>query len=584
MTFRRITLLLSITTLLLHSNYGMSQVLSGTPATAPVLDSGKIIRIIKADRLTLLKLDGMTERYILAGNVQLMQDKTMFFCDSAIKDESLNTIEAFGNIHINDADSVHTYAQYLKYLGDSKLATLRQKVKLTDGKGVLTTEELQYDINARIGSYLNGGKVVNGNSVLTSRQGYYYADTKEVYFQDKVKLVDPEYTMSTDTLLYDLNKELATFVAMTTINDGRSRILTRSGFYDMRSGEAEFGKRPVIEDSSQQIVADSIKYEKKKGTGFASGNVRVKDTAQGITVLSGQATFDQASGQMLATLKPVMILKRENDSLFIAADTLLSGSRPRMKAPLTDTLSTKGSPKITSKPAQEKGRDLDTSTLDFSDKITDSSIIRKSSQAKQLVTETDSVKTASDSIRFFLAYRNVRIFSDSLQAVCDSLSYSAEDSVFRFFRDPILWARDSQVTGDTILLFTQNQKPDQLQVLENGFSISQTPESLYNQIRGNTLFGQFVEGNIDYLRAKGSAESLYYLQAEDSSYFGLNYAKADAISLYFINRELKRVSWVSGVEGITYPFRQIPSDKRQLRGFKWLEDRRPKSRYALFAD
>lgn len=264
MTFRRITLLLSITTLLLHSNYGMSQVLSGTPATAPVLDSGKIIRIIKADRLTLLKLDGMTERYILAGNVQLMQDKTMFFCDSAIKDESLNTIEAFGNIHINDADSVHTYAQYLKYLGDSKLATLRQKVKLTDGKGVLTTEELQYDINARLGSYLNGGKVVNGSSVLTSRQGYYYADTKEVYFQDKVKLVDPEYTMSTDTLLYDLNKELATFVAMTTINDGRSRILTRSGFYDMRSGEAEFGKRPVIEDSSQQIVADSIKYEKKK--------------------------------------------------------------------------------------------------------------------------------------------------------------------------------------------------------------------------------------------------------------------------------------------------------------------------------
>jgi hypothetical protein len=196
----------------------------------------------------------------------------------------------------------------------------------------------------------------------------------------------------------------------------------------------------------------------------------------------------------------------------------------------------------------------------------------------------DSAMTKSDSVRYLLAYRHVRIFSDSLQGVCDSLSYSAEDSVFRFFQDPILWARASQITGDTILLFTKNQKPDQLQVLENGFSISQTPESLFNQIRGNTLFGQFVGGEIDYLRAKGSAESLYYLQAEDSSYFGLNYAKADAISLYFINRELKRVTWVSGVEGVTYPFRQIPSDKKQLRGFKWLEDRRPKSRYVLFGD
>jgi lipopolysaccharide export system protein LptA len=594
MTLRRITVSFIFSAISLFANIGKAQVVSANASTQPVQDSGKIIRIIKADRLTLLKLDGTTERYILAGNVQLMQDNTLFYCDSAVKDEALNTIEAFGNIHINDADSVHTYAQYLKYLGDSKLATLRQKVKLTDGKGVLTTEELQYDINARIGSYMNGGKVVNGNSVLTSRQGYYYADTKEVYFQDKVKLVDPEYTMSTDTLLYDLNKELATFVAMTTINDGRSRILTRSGFYDMKTGEAEFGKRPMIEDSSQQIVADSIKYDKKKGTGFASGNVRLKDTAQGITVLSGQAEFDQGSGRMLATMKPVMILKRDRDSLFIAADTLMSGSRPRRKRSVADTLSKNdstqynqpgvGSAKYISNSTHHQRRDSASSSIGIQSAKVDTSKYARHVPSIQVSAVDDSAMTKSDSVRYLLAYRHVRIFSDSLQGVCDSLSYSAEDSVFRFFQDPILWARASQITGDTILLFTKNQKPDQLQVLENGFSSSQTPESLFNQIRGNTLFGQFVGGEIDYLRAKGSAESLYYLQAEDSSYFGLNYAKADAISLYFINRELKRVTWVSGVEGVTYPFRQIPSDKKQLRGFKWLEDRRPKSRYVLFAD
>jgi lipopolysaccharide export system protein LptA len=566
-----------------------------SPMSAPVAqDSGKIIRILKADRLTLVKVDSASERYILAGHVQLMQDNTLFYCDSAVKDESLNTIEAFGNIHINDADSVHTYAQYLKYLGDSKLATLRQKVKLTDGKGVLTTEELQYDINARIGSYLNGGKVVNGASVLTSRQGYYYADTREVYFQDKVKLVDPEYTMTTDTLLYDLNKELATFVALTNINDGRSRIQTRSGYYNMKSGEAEFGKRPIIQDSAQQVIADSIRYDKKKGTGFAKGNVLVKDTAQGLTVISGQAEFDMGTGLMLATQKPVMILKRDQDSLFIAADTLLSGNRPRRKISITDSVTTSDSSALSRRMTDSASNLTGRERLDRSDS-SDFTIVVAPLQADTsksssplrsnfLPIAADTARTAADSVRFFLAYRHVRIFSDSLQGLCDSLSYSAEDSVFRFFQDPILWARDSQVTGDTILLFTKNQKPDQLQVLENGFSVSRTPETLFNQIRGNTLFGQFVGGDIDFLRAKGSAESLYYLQAEDSSYFGLNYAKADAISLYFINRELKRVTWVSGVEGITYPFRQIPSDKRQLRGFKWLEDKRPKSRYALFAD
>jgi hypothetical protein len=133
-------------------------------------------------------------------------------------------------------------------------------------------------------------------------------------------------------------------------------------------------------------------------------------------------------------------------------------------------------------------------------------------------------------------------------------------------------------------MLTKNQQPYQMTVLENGFSVSRTPENLFNQIRGNNLYAFFTNGDISKISAQGSAESLYYLQAEDSSYFGLNYAKADAINLAFINRELKRVTWVAGVEGMTYPFRQIPADKKQLRGFQWLEERRPKSRYELFMD
>ena len=59
---------------------------------------------------------------------------TLFYCDSAVLNQAANTIEAFGNIHINDADSVHTYSQYLKYLGKEKIAYLKKKVKLTDRK------------------------------------------------------------------------------------------------------------------------------------------------------------------------------------------------------------------------------------------------------------------------------------------------------------------------------------------------------------------------------------------------------------------------------------------------------------------
>lgn len=176
----------------------------------------------------------------------------------------------------------------------------------------------------------------------------------------------------------------------------------------------------------------------------------------------------------------------------------------------------------------------------------------------------------------------MKIFSDSLQGVCDSLYYSAADSTFRMYSDPVVWSTDNQLFGDTIYLLTKNKKPDQLYVFENSFAISRTKENFYNQIKGNRINGGFNNGEIEFMRAKGNAESVYYLQDEDSAYIGMNYARADAITMLFDKEGLKRVSWVNGVEGTNFPMNQIPEDKKQLRAFKWLDDRRPKNKLELF--
>jgi lipopolysaccharide assembly outer membrane protein LptD (OstA) len=543
--------------------------------TRSMADTGKIVRILKADKLVFDRRDSLTDKVILVGHVEMQQGKTLFYCDSAIKDNITNQVEAFGNIHINDADSVHTYSQYLRFDGNSRIARLQKKVRLTDGKADLTTNELEYDLNAKIGTYINGGKVVNKNSVLTSQEGYYYADTREVYFKDKVRLTDPEYTMATDTLLYNIDQELATFLAATTINDGKTTIRTRSGYYDLKNGNASFGNRPVIEDSTQQIIAEKINYDKKSGAGLAEGNVIYRDTAQGATILAGLAEFNSNTKQVLATRKPLLILKQNRDSIYITGDTLLS---------LTVVDTAKGATDIAALASLPRTQKPDSVIGKANIPAKDTAVIVAREQWKtdtiQSVAVMDTRKT--DSVRYFHAYRHVRIFSDSLQGVCDSLSYSSLDSVFRFFRDPVLWAKDSQISGDTIYLFTKNKKAEQVFVFENGFSINRTPESYYNQIKGNRLNGYFKDGNIDYMRAKGNAESVYYLQDSDSAYIGMNYARADAISMYFVEKDLKKVTWVNGVEGTTYPFRQIPEDKKQLRNFNWQESRRPKTRYELF--
>jgi len=510
--------------ILLKGNVLWAQV---TPiAEQPVLND-RYVQIIKADIFRRVKRDSAGDLNILKGNVIMQQQNTLIYCDSAVQNVLLNQVETFGNIHINDNDSVHAYSQYMQYMGDTKVATLKKRVKLTDGKGVLTTEALEYNVGSNIGTYLNNGKVVNGESVLTSKEGIYYANTRDVFFQKRVKLVDPEYTMTTDTLRYNLNTEIANFLAPTIIKDERSTIKTRRGMYDLKKGKAIFTDRPEIRDSTQLVYADSIAYDKITGAGRAIGNVEYRDSAQGIAMFAGATDFNNDSKTVTSYYNPLLVLKQKNDSLFVTADTLHSA---------------------------------------------------------YLQTDSTKPKNPADTIRYFTAFHHVRLFSDSLQSKCDSLYYSGIDSVFRFFAEPVIWTQGSQISGDTIFLATKNRKAEKINVNENAFTINRTADGMFNQMKGNELSGQFIEGSIDFLRVKGNGENLYYLQDEDSAYVGVNYTMADAIVMRFANKELKRVTWFNSVTGTTYPVMQLPEDKKELRNFKWLETVRPKSVKDIWED
>ncbi len=59
---------------------------------------------------------------------------------------------------IIDSDTATVTANHLRYLTQRKLAYLDGNVKLTDGHAVLTTPDLEYDMETNIGTYLHGGK------------------------------------------------------------------------------------------------------------------------------------------------------------------------------------------------------------------------------------------------------------------------------------------------------------------------------------------------------------------------------------------------------------------------------------------
>ena len=515
-----------------------------TTKTFTPADTVRTVEILPGVRkLEYRKVDSVTEIQILAGNVRLKQGNTIFECDSCVITKSINLFEAFGNVHINDSDTAHVYSDHLRYLTDRKIAYLDGNVKLTDGKGVLTTPTLEYDMNTKVGIYRNGGRVVNKETVLTSDEGFYYADIKDVYFKKNVKLKDPAYDLQSDSLLYNTGTEIVRFIAETIVKDSTNRtIKTREGFYDKRTGKAEFGQHPVITDKDIQVTGERIISDDSLGITQIFGRGIIVDTANNTTVIADTIFYNKKNESFLAFAKPLMIVEQENDSIFIAADTLFS-------ARLTDLYGSKDS--VAKKDTLKEVKIIDTKTKDSTN-------------------------------RYFEAFRNVRIFSDSLQAVCDSMFYSFKDSVFRLYDDPVVWSNENQATGDTILLFTKNKKADRMQIFKNSFLASIVQPEIFNQVKSTRMDAYFVDGVIDSVRARGSAECIYYIQDEDSAFTGVNQSNAELMDVYFKEKELQRVVFRTAVKGTIWPMRQKTPKEMQLQNFRWRDAERPKTKYELF--
>lgn len=510
--------------------------------------------------------DGTTLQ-TLAGSAVVQQGNTILSGDSIAFNPATGIAEVFGNVHINDADSVHTYAQYLRYIGSERIAYLKRKVKLTDGKGTLYTDELEYNLASGIATYKNGGRVVNGPTVLTSRDAVYYSDTKDVYFKKDVHLVDPKYDITSDSLLYNTQLRTATFIAPTHIVSTNGVIDTKSGTYNLATGEALFYDNTNFRDSTHFASGRTVAIDEKNGMVSIEGNGKLVDSVNRVIVLGDQIFLDRRKNSFLATRKPVMILYQKNDSTYVSADTLFSGLRM-----------------YEAKKSVPVNIDSSLKTADTGDTTVfvrvDTTLFVRNDTAINLSRPPNAT---DDSIRYFLAFHNVKIFNDSMQAVSDSLYYSTEDSVFRLFKDPVFWNAQTQVTGDTMFLFTANKKPRRLYVFNNSLVINRPEDGINNQIGGRNMNAYFVNGDIDYIRVKGSpAESIFFPQDDDSAYIGMNKSNGDVIDVFFVAKELNKVKFINKVTGTLFPFKDIPADQKFLRGFKWQDARRPKNKLDVF--
>lgn len=258
----------------------------------------------------------------LIGNVKFTHENTTMTCDSAYFVGDSNIVRAFGLIHINQADSVDLWGEYLNYNGNTKFAELHRKVKLKDKQITLTTEHLNYDMNKRLASYYNGAKIVDKENTLTSHLGYYYSSKKEFFFKDSVLLVNKKYTMNSDTLMYNTSTDVASFFGPTHIRSKDNYIYCENGWYDTKKNISEFNENAYYNKKEHYLRGQKLYYDRNSGIGRAYKDVQMQDTNQKMLITGNISLYNEKKGFAWVTDSALFMQYDLKDTLFLHADTL----------------------------------------------------------------------------------------------------------------------------------------------------------------------------------------------------------------------------------------------------------------------
>ncbi len=508
-----IILLLSVAAMQAQGAF-LRQVPDSTVAKSPTY-----VYMLHADSTKFDKVR-VPDAFILVGDVSFRRDSMYMYCDSAYFYSKKNSVRAFGNVKMEQGDTLFLYGDYLEYDGNTNLARVRNNVRLIDKETVLETDSLDFDRNINMGYYFNGGSLFDGESTLESMWGEYRVGTKEAMFNDQVSLSNPQFNLHSDTLVYNTASKVATIVGPTDIYNGaENRIYSELGRYNTASRQATLLKRSVLYNGARNVTADSIFYDIPAGVSEIFGDIRYIDPENRNMLVGDYGYMNEFVDSAYVTRKAVVVDFSQKDSLFLHADTIwaVSGN-----------------------------------------------------------VDTDSL------YRQIRAYHGVRAFSKSMQASCDSLVFDSRDSCMTMYKDPILWNEGVQLLGEQIKMYMDTASIDWVHVINQTLYAEAMDSVNYNQINGREMKFYFADGKLKEMHVIGGANVIYFPMDEDSVLVGMNTTLAGKISAYMKDGQMDRIVVPNQSKGVFYPLSKVPAGAKYLENFGWFDYVRPLNKDDIF--
>lgn len=381
-------------------------------------------------------------------------------------------------------------------------------VILKQGNIVVTCDKaIQYISNNN--ALLSGNVIAKQDSltILTS-EGFYFGNERTTKSTAGITLDDQQVILKADSGEYFFNEDKAFFQTNVTLFDTASTLYSDELTYFQKEGRAVAVGRVKIIDPNNEITADTLTHLRNSKISFADGNVMIKSLNNN-TMIFGEHLEDYPER------KYTLI---NDNPLLLQIDTTYTGS-------------------------------------EF--------------EVDSLVIEAGLMEALRDTVNTFRAVDSVKIVKGEFASVNDFTLYLRSSGIIITEKvndeslQPILWYENSQLTGDSITIYLEDNRIDHLDVVNNSFMLSQNQHynARFDQTSSNHINLFFSNNKIQKAKFIGSVFSIYYLYEEEVAN-GLTKSSAMDATIVFEENAVAEVRLYGSPKSEYYPEKQIVGNEK----------------------
>lgn len=574
--------------------------------TIPTANRNQAGRVF-LERADVLRKEAGVDYQIVVGNVEFRRGGMFMYCDSAHFYDAPGAIEAYGNIRMEQGDTLFVYADELVYADTTQLAVLYadfgKKVKLINRDVQLTTDIFNYDLGIDLGYYEVGGVLTDPKNRLVSWYGEYSPTTKDALFRDRVELhslrENDTLDIFSEQMLYNTNTHIAILDTVSTIISKDGTIHTTNGVYNTDTQVADlYARSLVVAKNGNTLTGDTLYYDQQRGFGEAFGNIEMVDTAKKVTLNGDYGFYFEDLDSARVYGRALAREYSQKDTLYLHGDTITTFRRVILPPPADPEAPVSmlpaapaAAPSDTLSPGSAASDSADSAPVEIAVPLETGDTLPAAPAAAALpdsiltspVAPIDSVPLTPapespappDTVHYLVAAPNVRFYRVDLQGLCDSMTFVSQDSLLHLDNHPVVWNENKQIFGNKIILHLNDSTVDWAKLPQFGFVAEHIDEEFYNQLTGKEMFATFLDGQLHHLDVSGNVQAIMLPQENDSTYNKIANIESSYLSADFENQTIQRMKLWPETSGTMTPLYLAKKQLYYLPQFRWFEPLRP---------